>query len=383
MLSVRTLAAGAVMTLAASLFSFAQQGQPPAGQVRTTEQQFKNIQVLKGFPANQLVQTMHVIESSLGVDCEYCHDPKDRSKDDLEPKKTARKMIAMVLDINTNTFDGKQVVTCYTCHRGSTKPVGTIVLPIENPMIEHPKPAAPSLPSADEILSKYIQAIGGEQAIRKVTSRTITATRDIPTGPGGEIPTPAQIEISQKAPNLVVTVSRTDKLTLAEGFDGTTAWTQNQAGVVTNLPSPDQERAQRDADLYESLDLKNQYTRMEVDGTEKVNGHEAYVVVGFPASDTPERLFFDVKTGLLVAKKTAIPTLFGDNPVEVYYDDYQNTGSGVKIPYSIYMIPGSPRSEMWTNSTLHIQKVQDNVALDDSKFTKPQSKTPPAPPAGL
>lgn len=359
---------------AAALFSFAQ-GQAPAGQVRTTEQQFKNIQVLNGYPANQLVQSMHVIESSLGIDCEYCHDPKDRSKDDLEPKRTARKMIAMVLDINKNTFDGKQVVTCYTCHRGSTKPAGTIVLPIDNPMIEHPKPAARSLPSADEILDKYIQALGGEQAIRKVTSRTITATRDIPTGPGGEIPTPAQIEIDQKAPNLVVTISRTDKLTLAEGFDGTTAWTQNQAGIVTSLPSPDQERTKRDADLYQSLNLKNSYTRMEVEGIENVKDHEAYVVVGFPSDDTPERLFFDTKTGFLVAKKTVIATLLGDNPVEIYYDDYRNTGSGVKIPFSIYMIPGSPRSEMWTNSTLHVLKVQDNVAVDGSKFVKPNSKT--------
>jgi Photosynthetic reaction centre cytochrome C subunit len=128
---------------------------------------------------------MHVIESSLGVDCEYCHDAKDRSKDDLEPKRTARKMIAMVFDINKNTFNGEQVVTCYTCHRGSPKPIGSIVLPIPNPMVEKPKPLPPNLPAVDQILSTYVQAIGGAQAIRKVTSRVITATRDIPTGPGG------------------------------------------------------------------------------------------------------------------------------------------------------------------------------------------------------
>jgi zinc protease len=177
---------------------------------------------------------------------------------------------------------------------------------------------------------------------------------------------------------LLVNIRRTDKLTLAEGFDGSVAWTQNVAGMVTNLPNPDQERAARSASLYESVDLKNGYGRMEVRGIEKVNGRDAYLVVGFPQNDTPERLFFDTQTGLLVAKKTVIPTLFGDNPAEVYYDDYRDTGSGVKIPFSIYMIPGSPRSEMWTNSTMHVQKVQDNVPLDSGKFAKPQSKTPPA-----
>jgi photosynthetic reaction center cytochrome c subunit len=377
LVSQRRIGGAVGLVAIAALFGFAQQAQPPAGQVRTADQQFKNIQVLKGFPANQLVQSMHVIESSLGVDCEYCHDAKDRSKDDLEPKRTARKMISMVLEINKSTFNGEQVVTCYTCHHGSTKPVSTIVLPIPNPMVEQPKSQAPNLPSVEQILSKYVQALGGEQAIRNVSTRVIKATRDIPTGPGGEIPTPAQIEIDQKAPNLTVTMSRTEKFTLAEGFDGMAAWAQTVAGVVTNLPSPDQERAGRAADLYEPLNLKNEYTRMEVRGIDKIRDHDAYLIVGFPRGDTPEQLFFDTQTGMLVARKTVISTFFGDNPVEVYFDDYRDTGSGVKIPFSIFMIPGSSRSEMWTSSTMRIETVQDNVRLENVKFVRPQSKTPP------
>ena len=48
---------------------------------------------------------------------------------------------------------------------------------------EAPK-AAPALPSVDDVLAKYVQALGGEQALRKVTSRLITATWELPTGPG-------------------------------------------------------------------------------------------------------------------------------------------------------------------------------------------------------
>ena len=380
-----TATGGVALLLALCFTAQAQQPTTPAPQagaqqVRTAEQQFKNIQVLKGFPANQLVQSMHVIESSLGVNCEYCHVPQMFDKDDLKTKQTARKMISMVLDINKNTFGGQQVVTCYTCHRGSPQPVAMIsLLPVANPMIPTPPPPpAPVLPSADQILAKYVQAIGGEQAIRKINSRVIIATRDIPTGPGGEVPTPAQIEVDQLAPNLLIQISKTDKFTLSEGYDGSTAWTQNMAGMVTSLPSPDQQRAKRSADLYESSDLKSQYAKMEVRGIEKVNGHDTYVVVGIPEDDSPERLFFDVKTGLLLRKTSAIPTLFGDNPVEVDYDDYKDTGSGVKIPFLIHMVPGSPRSELWTTSTMKIQKVQDNAPLDSGKFVKPQSKPAPA-----
>ena len=381
---IRHLASICLM-LSVSMVAAAQQ-QPAAGaaaggggQVRTAEQQFKNIQVLKGFPANQLIQSMHVIESSLGVDCEYCHDEKDRAKDDLKPKETARKMITMVLDVNKNTFGGQQVVTCYTCHRGSPQPSNVIALPIPNPMIAKPKPAGPTLPSADQVISKYIQALGGEQALRKVNSRVITGTRNVPTGPGGEIPSPAKVEIDRKAPNLVVTTFQTDKATFSEGFNGTTAWAQNLAGNVADLPRPDQDRARRSADIYEPLALKNQYSKMEVESIEKVNGKDTYVLVGYPPNDSPEKLYFDIQSGLLVRKTSAIPTLFGDNPVQEDYSNYKSTSSGVKIPFLVEMIPGSPRSEMWTTSTMRVEKVQDNVDIDNAKFTRPQPKV--APPA--
>lgn len=84
-------------------------------------------------------------------------------------------------EINKNAFEGRQVVTCYTCHRGGSQPINVPVFPIFEPKQE----ASPALPSADEILARYVQALGGEQAIRKVTSRVITATQYIPTGPGG------------------------------------------------------------------------------------------------------------------------------------------------------------------------------------------------------
>src|SRR6202023_3859537 len=99
---------------------------------------------------------------------------------------------------------------------------------------EEAKAPAPKFPSVDEILNKYTQAIGGEQAVRKITSRMITATQDIPTGAGGRMPVQAQVEIYQKAPNLVLNVYHTDKFTIADGFDGTTSWALNARGMVGN-----------------------------------------------------------------------------------------------------------------------------------------------------
>lgn len=355
-------------------FTVAAQQAPASPQVRTAEQQFKNIKVLQGTPADQVVIGMHVIEQSLGVNCEYCHVANDFPKDDKEPKQTARKMIQMVMDLNKNSFSGQQIVTCYTCHRGSPKPEGLLALPDTTSMwVPYgTEPQVPQRPNVDQILAKYVQALGGEQAIRKVTSRMITATRDVPTGPGGTVPMPAQMEQYLKAPNLIVTVNRAPTFSTSEGFDGSSAWVQNMMGMVNDAATVDLARDKRSGGLYEAVTLKQEYGRMEVQGIDKVNGRDAFLVVGFPQNDSPERLYFDTTTGLLLRKVTLLPTPFGNSPFEVDYDDYRDSGSGVKIPYWIRMIPATPRSAMASRSSIRIQKVQDNITVDSSKFSKPQ-----------
>ncbi len=100
---------------------------PPAPKL--AEEQFKNIQVLKGIPADQILPAMQFITSSLGVECEYCHVREAHGlafdKDDKKPKLTARKMMQMVFAINKENFEGKREVTCYSCHRGAPNPIST------------------------------------------------------------------------------------------------------------------------------------------------------------------------------------------------------------------------------------------------------------------
>src|SRR5215469_16760779 len=89
---------------------------------KTAAQEFKNIQVLKNIPADEIIPTMQFISASLGVECEFCHDERDKDKDDKKTKKTAREMMRMVQAINQNSFSGQREVTCNTCHRGAVLP---------------------------------------------------------------------------------------------------------------------------------------------------------------------------------------------------------------------------------------------------------------------
>src|SRR5580700_6597988 len=158
----------------------AQSSAAPAGAnaagPKKAEEQYKNIQVLKGIPADQLIPAMQFIATSLGVGCEFCHVEGAFEKDDKEQKKTARKMMAMMFAINKDNFEGHREVTCYSCHRGSTDPVGT------PPVMEESKAAMGEAkstdeksegaaamektgPSADKLLEKYLQAAGGAAAV--------------------------------------------------------------------------------------------------------------------------------------------------------------------------------------------------------------------------
>jgi photosynthetic reaction center cytochrome c subunit len=370
---IRTVGSVAGLVLAATLVASAQ-GAPPSPDDRTAEQVYKNIKALKGTPANQLNQSMHLIKGALGVDCLYCHIEREWEKDVKPPKAVATAMISMMMDINNRSFGGRQVVTCNTCHNGRPVPADMPVFPV----LEPKEPVKPVLPTVDQILTKYVQALGGEQAIRKVTSRVITGTQYIPTGPGGTVPMPAMVERYQKAPGVNVTIYRAPTYAIAQGFDGTTAWAQDQAGRVTDAVTLDTRRAKRTADFYEPLTLKQQYAQITVKGIEKVNDHDAYVVVGVPQGDSGEWLYFDTQSGLLLRKLTVLPTPAGNSPFQTDFDDYRDTGSGVKFPFLIQMNPATPRTELAPNATLRVTKVQDNAPIEDSKLARPASRAAPA-----
>ncbi|MGE3840631.1 MAG: photosynthetic reaction center cytochrome c subunit family protein [Vicinamibacterales bacterium] len=346
----------------------------PAAQplVQTSAQRYKNIQVMKDVPADQMNMSMHLITGQLGVTCEFCHIEPQFEREDKAMKHVARRMMRLTADINTSLSGGGQTVTCYTCHRGQPKPLATPVLPTAKGIPTPVPVSAEPLPAADVIFTKYVEAVGGRRALKAVTSRVLSGTRDMPTGPGGINSAPAAVEVYQKAPNLVMSTYKAEKFTQADGFDGQAAWQQNAAGAVSDMPFPEQARFRRSANLYEPLDLKSEYTRTVVAGVESVEGRRAYLVIGYPDGDAPERLFFDVESGLLVRRATILPTPMGDSPLEVTFSDYRATPAGVRIPFVIKMTPASHRTELPTSSTFRVERVQEGVAIPDAKFVRPE-----------
>jgi len=183
----------------------------------TTEQKFKNIQVLKGLPATELDPTMAFISGSLGVRCSYCH-VNQFEKDDKPTKLAARRMIQMVFDLNKGNFNSQREVSCYTCHHGKPIPVSIPVVGqnLWAPGLSSPKTEA--LPSVKQILDHYVQAVGGVEALMKITTRVAKGSR---IGADGVL---VPEEVYQKAPNKLLTVTSYPNVVFSNGFNGASGW---------------------------------------------------------------------------------------------------------------------------------------------------------------
>jgi photosynthetic reaction center cytochrome c subunit len=346
---------------------------------KKAEEQFKNIQVLKGVPADQIIPTMQFITASLGVECDFCHVQGAFDKDDKKPKLAARKMMEMMFAINADNFDRERKVTCYSCHRGAAKPVGMPPVMAEEskegagepkleatvqPVLQPIKEGAG--PTAEQILDKYVQAAGGAAAIDKVTSRVMKGEIDFG---GKSLP----IDIYSKDPDRRISFTHMPEGDSVTAFNGHEGWLGAPGRPLREMHGGDIDGAAIDADLHLATRLTRMFSATKVEGAEKIGDREAYVVVGQREGKLPIELYFDEQSGLLLRLVRFGETALGQLPTQIDYGDYREA-DGVKIPYRWTLARPSGRF------TIQVSEVKENVPVDDAKFAKPAA--PPEAPKG-
>lgn len=359
----------------------------PTAQDRPAEELSKNIQVLKGLPASRMLTVMHLMRTALGVRCDYCHIAEFGKywMDDKPPKQVARRMITMVSELNKANFGGRPVVTCNTCHRGQTKPaaVPPILQGEVSPTSEEPRTkASDTLPIVDQVLEKYYRAIGGQAAAQKITSRVSklsllrgklvnAGTPNVAMIPRGET---WAVDLYQKAPNNYLAVMNSPNGTVYQVFNGTTGWLKTPDGRSREVSSGELARLARQADFLWPYRLKEKYSQMSVTGKEKIDDHEVFVIEATEASTSPPasghqttRLFFDLKTGLLLRRTILTETPFGLDPEQTDFQDYKEV-SGVKMPFTVIV---SYLDDKTYGTTRKYIEVKHNAPIDDAKFEKP------------
>jgi photosynthetic reaction center cytochrome c subunit len=360
------------------VFAYGQTGQTagqrpaqaaPAQKELMAEDVYKNIQVLKGTPENQFLSTMGFFSASIGESCEFCHDDESSwagyAKDN-EHKQTARKMILMMNAINKSYFGGARKLTCYSCHRGTDFPEVTpnLAEQYSAPVVEQPDvitEQAEGAPSADQILDKYLQALGGAQRLAGISSFVAKGTYQ-----GYAEVDKSPIDIMAKAPGQRVTIIHTSNGDWTTAYDGRTGWVAEPGRPVPLLELTGQflEAVKVDADLAFPGRIKQSFSQWRVGYPTTINDRDVEVVQGTSGGDFPVKLYFDKESGLLVRQVRYTNSPVGLNPTQIDYGDYRDV-SGVKMPFRLMTI--------WTDgrATTELSQIQANASVDEAKFGKP------------
>lgn len=372
---------------------------PPAetqAKPMTSDQAFKNVQVLKGIPLDEFMGTMGVMTGSLSFDCSECHngagtDAVDWAADTAR-KIRARKMITMVANINRDNFGGRQVVTCYSCHHGRDRPLTT-------PTVESvysPSPSdmddvfaqEPGQPAAEQIIDRYIKAIGGAERLASVKSYIATGTSVGFGGFGGG----AKVTVYAKAPDqrtLIIDFKDTPgRGDTTRSYDGHRGWLRTPLNILGEY---EQSGSELDGARFDALmsfpgQIKQVLSKLRVSLPATISDLPAPssqsskeenvgigqdrlvdVVQGNGPRDLLVTLYFDHDSGLLLRVIRFSKSPIGRFPTQIDLTDYRDVG-GIKMPFRMTFA--------WLNGrdAIRLNEVRTNVPIDPLVFGKPAAQ---------
>jgi photosynthetic reaction center cytochrome c subunit len=359
---------------------------------QTSDQVFKNVQVLKGIPVDDFMGTMGLMSAAVGYDCSECHQNAGTERvnwaADNGKKIIARRMVTMVANINRDNFQGRQVVTCWSCHHGRDKPSTTPAMEVvygqASLEMDDALTQMPGQPPADEIINKYLNAIGGEQKLAALKSYIATGTSVGFGGFGGG----GTVHIYAKYPNqrtmLIQFAKETGRGDEVRATNGRTGWMMTPLAVLTDyqLSGVELDGALLDAELGFPGQIKNVLTNLRVSlpatisdlpapssqsttVTESKGGlgqdRPVNVVQGTGPRGMLATMYFDQQSGLLLRVVRYGKTQIGRVPTQIDYSDYRDVG-GIKMPFHMTFA--------WLDGrdAIQLTDIQTNVPIDEAKF---------------
>jgi photosynthetic reaction center cytochrome c subunit len=346
---------------------------------KTAGETFKNVttSTLKGITVDEFMGSMGVMAAALGWDCADCHEGAGTDKviweADTPRKVLARKMTEMVAVINKTNFGGVQMVTCWTCHHGRDIPATTIALdtlysaPNDEKDDIVPKDPQPQV-SAEQVIDKYIQALGGAQKLAGLTSFIATGTQEgyVDVKGGG------QFQIFAKAPDSRTVQVRfkdaPDRGDQTRSYDGRTGigWVTTPRALLGEyqVTGSELDGHKLDAELAFPGQIKQVLTNLRIGYDDSIDGKTVQVVQGTGPRGLMATLYFDKQTGLLVRLLRFSRSPIGRIPTQVDYADYREV-NGIKFPFKYKF------SWLDGRDNYQITDVKTNVPIDESRFGKP------------
>ena len=224
--------------------------------------------------------------------------------------------------------------------------------------------------TADDVVEKYLAAIGGRAALAKITSRltTGTITLSLPNGPVS-----GSIEVLNQQPNKSRTLTKLDltsvgagQLTREQRFDGNTGYILDSLQGNREITGNQLENMKNAMFPTPLLTYKERGATVELAGKEKVDGRDTYVLIFKPKSGSVARQFIDAETYLpaRIVVKLDVPEAGGEVEQTSDLSDYRVV-DGIKIPFALKV------SSAAQSFSIAVTKVEHNVKIDEAVFLRP------------
>ena len=218
--------------------------------------------------------------------------------------------------------------------------------------------------TAEEIIEKSIQALGGREAMTKMTSLVAKGTIDI-VSMGGTASTEFYAKAPDKRYNLTTVEGYGE---IKQGYDGKAGWSSEPQNGLVDVTGGQLAGTRREAQFNGDLRWKDLYKSASVAGKEKVGTRDCWLVKLSPPDGKPISRYYDAETFLLAKTVATADSPQGEAEVTVVLADYRDIGNGVKQPYTLTItLPGI--GDLITK----YKEFQYNVEIDDAKFAKPKS----------
>src|SRR6185503_9207785 len=221
-------------------------------------------------------------------------------------------------------------------------------------------------PSIDGIFARYVESIGGQAAVEKITSRVSKGTVEIV---GGQ--EKGTVEVYEKAPQKLVQIVKIPGAGgWAWGFNGSMAWNFVPAtGKVAETKGQGLTMAKFEADFYQALKLKERYSNVTLKGVQKIQyrdgPRETYVIEATPITGgDPEKFYFETQSGLLIRHDTWDTSEDGKIPIREFLLDYTAV-DGIKGPFTRRLAQGP------LIFIFRYTEIKQNVVIDDGRFNMP------------
>jgi len=281
----------------------------------------------------------------------------------------------MMQKINADNFGGRQMVTCYSCHRGQDAPRTIPDFAIQYGPLQPADPnaivaQAPLSPMPDAVFDKYLQAVGGAQKAASLTGYTATGT-NVGYGPESVDKRPSEI-YAKASPLQRTTIVRTSNGPTTTTLNGASAWYAAPLRPVDVLTLAGQELAgaKIDAMLFFPSLVKSIAPRWRVGVPTTIDDQDVDVVQGNTPDGIVVTLYFDQKTGLLARSIRYTDSPVGKLPVQVDYSDYRDV-NGVKMPFKY------TQTGLDGRDTFELTQIRANQNIEASRFAKPAPVAPP------